>query len=894
MFFNSTNGMMQKNHLKFIKEKTASLLLAFGLLLPGFIAAQPFDPFPLSAPAQNAMVTKWLKKPVLDSLMIDDMEQNKGWTNYGIGEISYTQDRAMDGNRSIRFHTYLRDYDHYKRNHTPWDSFTAGIGGFTHMRMDYDPPQDWSDFNRISLWVYPHNGDRYYWMLQLKTYNQGTPENGPVTPSRKVDFQNLTPGEWNQCVYEIPHLERDKIERIELTIELIGHHPEEEGYITFDIDRLQLQRVVADQYEGWTVEPGKFSFSHVGYRPLDSKVAMVGSGGGSSFEIIDQDDAVVFTGNVEVLENKNGRFHLLDFSDLRIEGTYRIRCGSLVSDPFPIDEDIWIDPVFKAVNFYHCQRCGYHVPGIHLECHKDCQGSHGEEKIIINGGFHDAGDCSQGHFRTAMACYAMMRKLEFLDNRSDLSELAERIRAELVWGLEWLLKTRFGDGVRMSWSVTRLWTDNTIGTRDDVVSPASNVPWENFLGAAVEYKASGILESFNPDLAGRARVAAVEDWQAAMDSRDTWNKASYREAAWGVISSLLLGEMTGDQKYKDQAIHFGNLLMQCQEQGFLDGIPITSYFYTDTDRRTIIHNNHGTFDECLMIALPMLCREFLEHENWMSWYSSAVLYSEFFMKRGSRFAAPYYHLPNSVWTQREITNVKDEVDLRQIKDGTSLNNGYYLRTFPVWKSLHGSTNIQLSETWALAEASSLRNDPEGMKLVGKQLQWILGNNPFGQSLMYGAGYDFTPLHAVRMGHIVGALPVGIDCMSDDKPFWSHSTNNSTFKEIWIEPVNRFMGTVSVYASEYQLFSEIRDTVEIETETLQSDGGVVAVTITLTGTGKHEIEIKSFNAGLNIHKIQVDLSGDNREEIELELNVTDQGKPYVAIISVDKNPDLRNI
>jgi len=29
-----------------------------------------------------------------------------------------------------------------------------------------------------------------------------------------------------------------------------------------------------------------------------------------------------------------------------------------------------------------------------------------------------------------------------------------------------------------------------------------------------------------------------------------------------------------------------------------------------------------------------------------------------------------------------------------------------------------------------------------------------------------------------------------------------------------------------------------------------------------------------------------------EKVQLELNIADQGKPYIAVISVDKNPDLR--
>jgi hypothetical protein len=860
-----------------------------------------YGTFPLAVPEQSSLMAQWEKKAVLDSRLIDDMESDKGWKEIGIGEISYTKDRAKDGKRSLRFRTSLRDTAFYRlpRNRSQWNSFIGGSGGSSSVVMNFDTPQDWSAFNRVSFWVYVHPTSMPTYCLSLTIANKGTPGNA-TTPRRGHVIQDLKPGKWNHVLFEMPHLERDSVTRFSISQELTGHQPEQEGIVTHDIDRLELQRVVTDQYEGWNVAPEKFSFSHIGYRPMDSKIAMVGSGDGDNFQLINQKDSIVFSGNVGVVETKKGVFHQLDFSDLQKEGIYRIRCGSLESNPFPINDNIWLQPVFKAVNFFFCERCGYPVPGVHLECHKDWQGFRGDVKKIINGGWHDAGDLSQGAWRTAMASFAMMRNLEVLQERKDATVLSDRIRSEIVWGLEWLLKTRFGDGFHMSWSVMRIYTDNKVGTIDDVVSPAQNVPWENFLAAAVECKASGMLEKSYPELARQARVAAIEDWQAAVASRDKWDQASYQVAAWGVTSSLLLGKMTGDEKYKEYAIRFGSLLMQCQEQNFVDGIPITGYFYTNTDHQRVIHNNHTAFEEAPMIALAMLCREFPENENWIDWYSSAVLYSEFFMKRGSQIAAPYNMLPNSVWKKTEITtdnNVQRREDnLRQYNDGTPLNKDYMLRTFPIWRDnlFHGCTNIQMSETWALAEAARLRNDPEGMKLVGKQLQWVFGNNPFGQSLMYGAGYDFAPQFASRLKDLVGSLPVGMDCMSGDKPYWS-ATNEATCKEIWVEPVSRFLGAASVYASQEQHVSAKQEpgkNIQIQTETVQSEKGVVAVTITMTGTGTHEIEIKAFNAKADFDKKQIDLSGNKTEKIQLKLNVADLNKPYVAVISVDKNPDLR--
>ncbi len=270
------------------------------------------------------------------------------------------------------------------------------------------------------------------------------------------------------------------------------------------------------------------------------------------------------------------------------------------------------------------------------------------------------------------------------------------------------------------------------------------------------------------------------------------------------------------------------------------------------------------------------------------------------MKRGSLIAAPYSLLPNSVWREAEIMEVKDDTVrgdmLRQFNDGTRLTKDWVLRTFPIYRDglFHGNTNIHMSSAWALAEASRLRNDTAGMQLVGKQFQWIFGANPFGQSLMYGVGYDFAPQFAYCLKDVVGSLPVGMDCMSGDMPHWS-STNTATSKEIWVEPVNRFLGAVSVYSS-YNKYktseNKQKRNLTIKTETQQSDDGNISVKITLEGSGKHYIEIKVFNAEAAFNKKEINLTGNGPEKIELDLKVTDKSKPYVAVLSVDNDPELQ--
>jgi hypothetical protein len=719
-----------------------------------------FRQFPLPVPEHNSLMYQWEKKNVLDSRLIDDMETETGWKVTGIGEMTYTTDRSKDGKKSLRFRTSLRDEEHYKKNRTEWGSFGGTQGGNASVQLLFAEPQDWSDYNRISFWVYVHPADMMTYCLYLHIENEGTVYNA-TTPRKDHFIQDLKPGEWNHVLFEMPHLQRDRITEFEINQMLTGHNPEEEGIVTYDINKLELQKVNTDQFEGWNVAPGTVSFSHIGYRPGDKKVAMAGSGAGSVFQLVDRGDNIVYTGDVRIVKNENGEFHQLDFSDFSVPGIYAIRTGDLESGRFPIDENIWLQPVFKAINFFFCERCGYNVPGIHLECHKD--------------------------------------------------------------------------------------------------------------------------------------------WQAAVSSRSKWDKADYREASWGATSSLLLAKMTGEEKYRECAVMFGKLLVSCQEQQFIDGIPITGYFYENTDRERVIHNHHAAFEEAPLIALSMLCRELPDHENWIDWYSAVVLHSEYFMKRGSLIAAPYYHLPNSVWKESNIIAEKDSAVrsdmLRQFNDGIRLGSQYVLRTFPIYRDglFHGSTNIQMSSAWALAEASRLRRDPEGMLLLGKQLEWIFGANPFGQSLMYGAGYGFAPHFAYCLKDIVGSLPVGMDCMSGDMPHWC-ATNTATSKEIWVEPVNRFLGAVSIYAADGIMPNPGKagaKGAEIRTEASRTVDGTININVSITGSGRHSIDLKTFNATANTTSQQFELTGNSTIETTLKLKITDKNKPYVAVITLDGNPESRN-
>lgn len=716
----------------------------------------------------RSMLERWAQKPVLASCVVDDMEGEGRWVvREGTPDLAYTQKNVHQGQQALRQRVSLVDSTHIQdpANRTPWNSFSGEQGGWTCVALEFDRPQDWSRWNRISLWVYihPSRNPNVSFALDLVS---ATPD-GTLTPSRETNL-DIPQGRWVQLLWEIDYYPRDSVLGFEICQTCTGYDPEiGEPSVTIDFDSLELQQVEADHYEGWDIPAGEIVFSQVGYRPADPKVALAAAGDEKTFSVLSRRGKAVWKGYVQCMQHKGNNFASLDFSAFRQPGTYTIRYGNAVSQAFTIGEDIWQQPLKAAVNFYHHQRCGYPVQGIHGVCHQDVLGFYGEEIKPVNGGWHDAGDLSQGAWRTAYACYALLEAGE---------------KEEAAWGVDWLLKTRFADGRHMSWSTVRMYTDGEVGTPDDVVTPAAYVPWELFLTSAVFSQAG-------------EEQAAVEDWEAALRA-SAWEEASYLEASWGAVASARLYERYGEERFREAALRFSRLLLRCQEQDFVDGIPYAGYFYTNTRRQGLLQDHHAAFNEAPMLALAELSRVFPELSD--PWKEAARLYVRAYLLPGSRISAPYHLLPAGIFRRADM---RTPADLAQYEAGTQLNEQYAIRTFPIWKDhvFHGATNFHLSQAWALAAAARLLGDSEAMQLVQEQLEWTLGRNPFGSSLMYGVGYNYAPNFVYCTHNVKGAIPVGVDCFHRDEPFWN-GTANATSHEVWVEPVSRFVGALATYLS----------------------------------------------------------------------------------------------
>lgn len=763
---------------------------------------------PISNDYEHSIKIRWLNKPVAESKMLDDAETLSTWQLVNIGqakgEMTLTEDRAVSGKSSVRL-----------RCATVGDQPVpnARYYGTTSARRVVNG-ENWSAWNRLSFWVYPNlPGFRNISMI-VTFHNEGARPVPDEYGKMGINYQILEDRKWNHIVWEIPNLPRDKVTGVDFSYRMQGKEPGATDIATFDIDKLELQKVQADHYEGWDVAPGEISFSHSGYQSGAAKSAIASGLDAKTFELINVKTGLpALSRNVSVVNSKIGTFQVMDFSEVHEAGTYMIRAGERSTRPFPIGDDVWKSSLWKALNFFYVERCGFAIPGVHDICHRDWVLNHGDKKLIVNGGWHDAGDVSQSLGNTAEAAYEMYSLAERLGQRNEDPELRARLIDEANWGLDWLLKVTFHDGFRPNFSQMDRWTDGIVGTLDDVQAQSSNNPTSNLAAAATESLASRLLKQCDPIRSAYALKQAEEDWGFAIAGIDHPQETSSRPqfsrlqrgtemAGHAIIAALELWQATGNRAYSDLALQFSQNILDSQQKEFLPGLtyPLAGFFYTNPDKTQILRYQHPSHEAAPVVALARLCELFPNHPDWMKWYAAVARYSEYYQKPMAQFTQPYGMLANSIFKDDEYLKVPEqggrglsrESYREQVLNGIKVGEHYYVRLFPVWFEFRGNNGTMLAENKAISAAAQLRGSLSLASLAEKNLQWVVGRNPFVESLMWGEGYDYAPQYTALSGDIVGSLPVGIQSHGNaDAPYWP-TENCHNWKEVWVHPTGRWM------------------------------------------------------------------------------------------------------
>jgi len=752
----------------------------------------------------NSAEAGWLKKPVLASRVLDDMTQPSTWKFSGTGRMSFPAEPRQNDMRVLRVDMQMFvDKPAPTRNSLSTVNLQRAFAG-----------EDWTGYNRLSMWIRADVSGFPMLPLQIVLHNDGAEKVPDVYNREGTHYVTLTNNVWTHVVWEIEPLARDRVTMLEIGYWVNKMLAAPSDRVAFEIGKAELEKVEPDVYEGWNLGPHKVAFSHTGYQSRFSKSAITSDTSARDFQLVTMRDSslekVVLRKPAALVHSRLGDFRQMDFSEVKTPGTYAIRSGSTTTKPFRIGDDVWTRTIWETLNFFYGERCGFAVPGSHGVDHLDWFATHGDQKITMSGGWHDAGDLSQGVINTGEATYAMFALAERLRATGGDPKLVDRLIEEGKWGLDWLLRVRFDGGYRIGFASHNLWTDNVVGDADDRLREAKNNPNSNYIAAAAEAIAARVLKARDPKLAARALAIAADDWKYAIvgvEGPSTWSTPAFAAtrvelAGIGVTASIELYRATQNRVYADKAAELGKVIVASQQKTPVGkDFPLSGFFYTGPDRDTIFHDFHRGNDQAFVVALTQLVEALPNHADHASWSSALALYGNY-QKKIASTTAPYGVLPAYVYRLADdvkevpdsgaLHNATREAYRAQVQSGLAMGDGWYLRNFPVWFARRGNYGVLLSQAKALSAWGRLRGDSAALDLAQKQAEWIVGRNPFAQSTMYGEGYDWAQQYSVSSGDFVGSFPVGMQSRgTTDLPYWP-SQNMYVYKEVWVHPAARWL------------------------------------------------------------------------------------------------------
>ncbi len=734
----------------------------------------------------NSGMARWLKKKPTISRSLPLAEDFHSLTFTGPGTASIDQANTISGKGSILLETptSLAVKNPTNRSYGAAEVIRPLKG------------ENLSAYNRFSVWVYGEGAGFYSFFIGCTLYNGG--KHIMPTPGRfeGQHFVNVYPGKWQRIIWEIPDLYRDSVTGLGVNIMLTGSPKGAAEKMKLYVDDMRIEQVEAENTRGFNLRKNAIAYSNSGYALNANKQALIQNAQENSFQVLNNKNQVVFSGKGQRLDSG---FVQLDFSSFNTPGYYTLKAGDRTTKPFPIGNDAFLATAWHTLNFFYAERCGYDQPGIHGPCHLDAVCVHPDgRKLNVSGGWHDAADVTQGVGNTSRGGMAMLELARTVKDKQP--ELYKRLLEEARWGLDWTLQTRFGDGYRDGGLIMGIWSDNITGTKDDMSGKATNNPADNFIAAAFCANAAPFYYGSDSIFSDLCRKAAIEDFDFADEKLNAaiTEKNEVDLHAQATVSAMCLYRLTKDKKYLDRAVQYARVVMAGQQLTRRTdwSIPLHGFFYESGKKTRILEYFHRTDEQLMVEGLAMLLTDEPANADAPRWRTACQAYGDY-LKDIAKTIPPYGILPAAVYelNNADFSGIYHEGDKSvgmpsmeeynaQVKNGIHLGGNFYLRRFPVAYQFRGFHAVLMGKAKAALILADLLDDKKLRAIGTRQLEYIVGFNPFASSTIYGDGYNYLPLYGGYAGDVVGAVPVGIETFeNDDEPYMPMQVN-ATYKEIW--------------------------------------------------------------------------------------------------------------
>lgn len=404
------------------------------------------------------------------------------------------------------------------------------------------------------------------------------------------------------------------------------------------------------------------------------------------------------------------------FGELRLEEAASSPCASSLGAELP-----WREITESALSCFHAHRCGPEVPGVHLPCHSDCFAVHPDgRRVFLSGGWHDLGNLSHSLEHTALAAQSLMSLFEALPEKE--TALRDRLLEEARYGLEWMQFTRFADGYRCVQADIPAWTDEVIGTADDVLCDAHNDPYANFCAAAVSARASVVYRDEDAVFALYCLNCAREDFRFAYEHmhlhemiygiRELQSELSMHAQA--LCAAVALYQADGDESYLEHALRFADVVCSCLDKKIGVFCEDGRQLKPDSQPSAVL----------ALRGLALLACQVPEHPQSALWRETLSVCAR--------------HLASCA---------------------PAASKGMVAERFFEELMLHA---CGLSSAASALRSSALADAAEA------DIRWLLGENPFGVSFMNGVCGGNLPVWDAFCSKHIGALRTGLRILPDGR------------------------------------------------------------------------------------------------------------------------------
>ena len=540
--------------------------------------------------------------------------------------------------------------------------------------------------------------------------------------------------------------------------------------------------------------------NQVGYVPQAGKTVVTRGIRTGKYELIDiETQKTVYSGFFKPCPSDLGEYSVGDFSSHTLEGHYYIKSDTLRSYPFAISKSVYHSPMDLIVNYFSMQRCGASTTGYLSPCHLDdgVRTDNGKHQDVT-GGWHDASDLRKWVIATIYGMIGLGKTYELMDKNCPGRE---KIMEELMWGNQYFLKMQEPQGYIMSFvggdvrkhSDSNRWTDNEIGTEGGepaLVKPTAGRSTQDMLifgtkdDRVIQTKPANIQAQYNfiTSQAIMARITKATDnnysekcLQAA-ENCFNWCVEDNKRIDPGILgasiqASIEMYKTTKRSIYKDFAVAQALKLKALQVKKHEESVG--GYFRSSfTDQEPYKHIWYGCLE---FISLCDLTETFPAHKDSRIWKEIIGDYSNhylvFISQKNSFGIVPY-----------GLFTGKDPGGNR--KTGNHWYRYFMQPELNWWAGINA--NIA-SAGVGLMKAARILNNPELEAVAQKQLDWIIGVNPFNSSTIVSVGYNqpekfsgggfypFTPV-------IHGAVMNGLGGDSSDQPV--KGDGNWQISEYW--------------------------------------------------------------------------------------------------------------